>query len=227
MRPEAELKILIENHPEISWLNHRFDSDSPAEAAVEVNRTKLMIDISYSIIGLDKASAESFRPYSLEAIVDYLSHSHQYYLNRAIPGIASNLERLIHNSAEHSHVLRAVAGLFRKFCDNLEAHILWEELGLLRYAKILSNCARSGRSAHSLEEFRLSTFIDQHPDHRNELSQIVALLGKLDKIYGGDMAFRMVKKQIFDLEADLYLHGLIEDEVLLEKVSELKDKLDI
>lgn len=225
MHPEAELKIIIENHPELAWLSRRYEAEDATKPSCPTSRAYLMLDLSYSIMGLDRASADCFRSYSLDAIVDYLSHSHKYYLNRALPSIASNLERLIQNDPKHTYLLRAVAGLFRNFYDNLVAHILWEEQGLLHYAKALSSCQKSGGDASILEDFKLSAFCDQHPDHRDELSQLGKLLSKLDKLYAGDMAFRMVKKQIADLESDLNLHGLIEDEVLLEKVSVLQRKL--
>lgn len=226
MRPEAELKILIDSHPELAWLGKRFEVDGTPQPEKTFSRAHLMLDMSYSAMNPDEASAACFKPYSLDEIIDYLTHSHSYYLNRVLPSIAANLERLHHTCDEHTLLIKAVAGLFHNFCENLEAHIVWEEQGLLNYAKSLSSCEKSGHGSQLLEDFCITSFAIHHPDHRNELAELGGLLNKLEQFHANNMAFRMVKKQISDLESDLALHGLIEDEVLLEKVRELRIKLE-
>jgi iron-sulfur cluster repair protein YtfE (RIC family) len=181
------------------------------------------VDLAYSYLDLDKATAIQFEPYSISLLSDYLLRTHADYLGRILPQIEAGLEALT-NRYSDVVLTDAAFPLFRKFANDLRAHIALEEELFFPYAIQVEELANGKEPASEMIAYSTSAFAAHHPNHDDEIVKLDALLQGLEAKYNGDMAFRILRKRIAHLMNDMRLHCLIEDDVLSAKVrvAELK-----
>ncbi|MCA1752320.1 MAG: hypothetical protein ABR572_05415 [Cryomorphaceae bacterium] len=225
MRQIQELEALICDHPELAHLPARYsNSYSVTARPCPTAQSQFLVDLAYTYLDLDKATAAQFEPYSISLLADYLKRTHADYLGRILPQIEAGLEAL---SMRYNDTLLTDAAipLFGKFANDLHAHIGLEEELFFPYAIQLEALASGKELVSEMISYSTSAFAAHHPNHDDDIIKLDSLLQSLEAKYSGDMAFRILRKRIAHLMSDLRLHCLIEDDVLTNKVRGAERKL--
>lgn len=225
-----ELQSLIREYPELNALSVRFGSVSATDHTDE----DFVQELAYSYLEPEKSAAAQFERFSVPVLTDYLRRSHADYLNRVIPEISARIAGLCRHY-EDPAIGQALLPLFRRFAEDLSAHIALEEEIYFPYAIDLdasrkevgnhSGYTGAGTGKKNTADYSTETFEAHHPDHDAEIDMLDRLLEKLETRYNGDMAFRTLRRRIGSFKKDLHLHCLIEDEVLTSKLKTAEDKL--
>lgn len=219
-----ELHSLVKAYPELHVLARRFESVSDS-APID---TDFVQELAYSYLEPAKSAAVQFERFSVPVLTDYLRRSHADYLDRVLPEISARIAVLCEHY-EDPAIEKALLPLFRRFSEDLKAHIALEEEIYFPYAVELdSGCAQDrgpmGKTAGS--NYSTEAFEAHHPDHDREIDMLDRLLEKLEIRYSGDMAFRTLRRKIGSFKRDLHLHCLIEDEVLTAKLKTAEKRLN-
>ncbi|MCA1762053.1 MAG: hemerythrin domain-containing protein [Cryomorphaceae bacterium] len=163
------------------------------------------------------ATPDAFEIYGISTLVDFLTKSHAFYLEYAIPSIQRSINELLRTHPEN-RVLRKVSEiLMQGFISDLENHFIHEENYLFKYALRLSSNPVSLPFPYSIDQFR-----KEHGAFLVDIDKVIAFFEMYQNDLSDNMAYRMVVQQLANLKADMDLHGLIEDEVLLPKIEKLE-----
>lgn len=164
-----------------------------------------------------------FIEFDSASLLQLLKYSHHFYLLRSLPEIELGLFRLAaldfgkERNARHIFYLKA----FEKYKAHLEAHINYEE----RYVFPYIDCLIKGQ--HEIDRLSpqfssLADFYINHTDTEKDLERIIQLMQEeLDQFPEGIV--RMVLQKMRSLYLDLYLHGKIEEEVLIPRMIRLEN----
>jgi regulator of cell morphogenesis and NO signaling len=212
------------NLPESSKILSRYHASIGSIAAntgaCQMARMHLIEDLTLSLHDIDRASAAVFEPYPVGMLVDYLIRTHRYYTGKALPEIELTLKAVIQNAPEGRQICRYGMVLYKKYVDESEAHFQFEETRLFPYAMALERAAISGNKMEL--NYSAAAFSAEHPHCEIELNKVIAYLTKLGSTLSGNFAFGVMLQQLSALDADMKLHGMIEDDVLVPKLLALE-----
>jgi regulator of cell morphogenesis and NO signaling len=187
----------------------------------EMARNNFLRDLSYSIQDAAHISAQTFAPYSLGLLVEYLHRSHKYYLDKALPEIGNTLEEAVRHSPDGGWFKRYAMPLFRRYVEDTVAHFAYEEQYLFPYALELEKRQRTAHASPELD-YSAGEFIASHPDSVIDLPKVIAILSSKEETFSDNIAYRILIKRLRHLEEDMHLHSIIEDEVLVAKLQALE-----
>lgn len=219
-----ELHSLIKEYPELHVLARRFEFHPDAPLI----DTDFVQELAYSYLEPAQSAAVQFERFSVPVLTDYLKRSHADYLNRVLPEISARIAVLC-DHYEDPAIEQALLPLFRRFAEDLRAHIVLEEEIYFPYAVELDSDCSQDRGLYGKTErstYSTDAFEAHHPDHDREIDMLDRLLEKLEARYKGDMAFRTLRRKIGSFKKDLHLHCLIEDEVLTAKLKTAEKRLN-
>jgi regulator of cell morphogenesis and NO signaling len=188
-------------------------------------QAKLVMELSYSLIDIDKANAEAFAPFSISALVDFLKRSHRFYLLKVLPEIDQLIDQLHLHHPDERIINAMLRPSFQLFCSELRAHILWEEQGLFPYAIGLEKGKDHLLNDAKSNTEQLGVFLLHHPDHEHEIEHIIRALEILQRKYPDSMLCRVIEHRVSLLRDDLKLHGIVEDEALVGKLRDTNARL--
>ncbi len=212
--------------PESSKIISRYNSIHALAAAntgaCQMARMYLIEDLTFSLNDIDRATASVFAPYPAGMLVDYLIRTHRYYSSKALPEIGLTLSAVIGNAPDDHPICRYGMALFEKFVHESEVHFIYEETHLFPYALALERAALVRKSADI--QYSAAEFSAEHPHGELELSKVINYLSRLGGTLSGNFAFGVMLQQLRALNADMKLHAMIEDGVLVPKLLELEAK---
>lgn len=160
---------------------------------------------------------EQLRSFPCHVIVDYLTKTHRYYLNKRLPEIEQQLTQLSTLPGELSTTLASVLSWLQK---NMEKHFRVEEQSLFPYIETLEKAKNKEISMEKIKatfkDFTVQRFIETHHDEvENKLAEIkkyiVRCLSTMDELF----PYKVLLLKLDALEKDLRLHARVEDEVLV------------
>ena len=159
-----------------------------------------------------------FDTFQLSEIFNYLKESHKYYLNVALPKIENTLDQLYHKFKD-DYLSLGILKIFlvaeKKYKTELMQHIDLEEKVLFLYVENLLK----GTYSKQNKDFVFNHYLHTHND--NIILHLVDLkddLMTLDPELKGSLVFQILFDQLDNLQFDLMIHGLIEDNVFIQKV---------
>lgn len=174
-------------------------------------------------------NAREFDSFPLHIIVDYIQHTHVYYLSKKLPEIEQSILLLSGHYESHHPILMALQNFFRHYVLDLSEHIGAEETRLLPYIDILQDAARSpagfSRWLLSHDEYSISRFLSDHHDTEDELKDIRQTIRLYEPPPTNESLYRILLSQLETFEQDLSVHAHIEEEVLIPKARALEQHL--
>lgn len=200
----------IELNPEASVILDRFHQ-YPTQTIEEHQSFLLDLIHSFDDRTTDTETLiQRFTPYAIEQLVEYLRNSHRHYLDKLLPEIEQRISSIA-NQTPAGHPARTLVLWFSFFKGEFMEHMLREEMYLFPYALAIDKGVQD-------EAYSAVSFLYDHVDHDDQLNKMIqsGLLNEEDAIH------RMVKAKLELLRADLTLHGLIEEQVLVRKIMELE-----
>lgn len=187
------------------------------QLALDEDREAFIEDLRICLNDPRSANPESFEKYRIDTLVDFLTKSHAFYLHYAIPSLLRSIDELIRTQSVDDVFERASKVLMRGFTRELKDHFTHEENYLFKYALQLNEDRERVSIPYSLNQFK-----KEHDSFLIDLEKIIAFFEIYRNELAGNMAFRILFQQLENLKADMDLHGLIEDQVLLPKIEKLE-----
>ena len=175
----------------------------------------------------EKEIVQSLSPFSIEAVMEYLRKTHDYYLNTKLPEIDQTIYFLKKDFSESHPILVILSELFTKYKSLLVQHIRNEEEFLFPYIDYLrmNTDAEAELGKEYYNKYSIQQFMSDHNDPEDGLTKIRGVILNHSQVKEDVMPFQIFLNQIENFERDLRTHAIIEDSVLLPKAIELEKKL--
>lgn len=170
--------------------------------------------------------AETFMTYSIEVLLDYLKHTHAYYLEKRLSEIELSIQQTL-DKAEPTQTdyWRLIAMLYDAWKKHIILHINQEETTLFPY---VDKIQLAGRQEQLVDDvFSLGNFVQQHGD--DNIDEGLMELTKAILKRAGDtetsMSVQVLLTQLELFGRDLHIHGMLEDHVLIPKALEIEKRV--
>jgi regulator of cell morphogenesis and NO signaling len=152
---------------------------------------------------------------SPKALLDYLIHSHRYYVGFRLPGIRKALVEVLDNP--DAELSKAVIRYFDEYAAEVRKHMNGEEKTLFPYVRSLIAGVRDGR-------FHTD---DSHKKHDRMQLRLAEFKKMLIKYYPtrSTNSLNSLLLDIYHCEHDLTEHNRVEDRLLLPIITELERKI--
>jgi regulator of cell morphogenesis and NO signaling len=175
-------------------------------------------------------NAKDFDAFPIELVVDYIQHTHAFYLQKKLPEIAQSILLLSGAYRSNHPILIILQTFFHRYCQDLTRHISDEEKLLLPYIVQMTNAGLS--PAHLSEyvlasrQYSIATFQDGHHDTEDELKDIRETICLYQPPVTNESLYRILLTQLETFEQDLHVHAQIEEQVLIPKATLLEKQLN-
>lgn len=191
--------------------------------------TDFFLEVANAYLDEDYVPGEGFSLFSLGTMVQYLTSTHTYYLETALPQV----EEKIHNLLEHSDLsqkeIQLVTDFFNDYKEEFMAHISEEEQEVLPYILELeeqSGCTRPDPGfIEKLRNYSIREFEKEHERLETSLENLSRLIIKYLPPFNNFQLCNQVLTDLAALVKDLVDHADMEDKVLIPRVSELEQQL--
>jgi regulator of cell morphogenesis and NO signaling len=175
-------------------------------------------------------NAKDFDAFPIELVVDYIQHTHAFYLQKKLPEIAQSILLLSGHYESNHPVLAILQTFFHRYCQDLTRHIGEEEKLLLPYIVHLNNASLG--TAHFSEyllagwQYSVDTFQSDHHDTEDELKDIRETIRMYQPPSTNESLYRILLSQLEAFEQDLHVHAQIEEQVLIPKAIGIEKRLN-
>jgi regulator of cell morphogenesis and NO signaling len=214
------LAAIVARHPASArvFQAHRLDfccrGDVPLEEALRgrpAEAEAVVAEVEAAIGALDREVAtEDVTALSVPALVSRIIERHHAYLRRALPQIAPLLHKVAHVHGDHNPKLAEIAGAFDALAKAIGPHLDEEEEVL--FPLLMARAADAGRVSAGLSAM--------HADHL-EVGKLLGHLREQSDDYAtpewGCRSYRLVMRELEELETDLLRHVHLENHVLMPR----------
>jgi regulator of cell morphogenesis and NO signaling len=167
--------------------------------------------------------------FSLGAVVEYLTATHSYYLDVALPRMERNILRLLDQSGFSSKEVKLVSGFFNDYKQEFLDHISREEKEILPYILELEQQSLKDQPdpafIERLRSYSIKEFEKEHDRLEYSLENLSKLIIKYLPPFDDQELCIEVLRDLDELVKDLVDHADMEDKVLIPRVSELEQQL--
>ncbi len=181
---------------------------------------KFLLDVIWAFDDPKSFSAETFGDYPVSIILEYLKKTHSYYLDKRLGEIEQSMINIQKKCANEQDTIywQMVYLLYNAWRRHLTLHVEQEESTLFPYVEKL---IEAHTLTHKVDDaFSIDHFMHQHEDDQLEmgLKEIKqAIQNRADKFKPVPLAIKILLTQLDAFERDLWVHGMIEDDVLVPK----------
>jgi len=171
------------------------------------------------LINIEDFDVDLFSQLTLKEILHYLKKSHNEYLTFWFPKI-ENLTQRLQNELGLNDVTLTLHSFVVNYYNELSNHINFEEKVLYSFVQKLID----GTYVETEKVFVLNHFLETHShDVSDQLVTIQkVLLNKKPDLLDNSTA-QLLFNQINLIQHDLDLHGIIEDEIFIDKIHQYID----
>lgn len=165
---------------------------------------------------------KTLRSYEVPTLIDYLRKSHEEYLNKRLPEIEQSLDHLLSGATANRNLSLVLGTYFTSFKEDLYQHIALEEEKLFPYALGLYQQRKEGKDNMVLTEYSAMEFLKHHDHSELEAKTVKTLFETYQPEKTSQSPYRVLMKQLESFAADMEVHELLEDNVLVAKLLELE-----
>ncbi len=221
--PEARMLDLLNRNPSLLLLLEHFGMDfTVGDQTVELLCSSSGIDqAAFIAVGNlyngyfpTREDLEGVR--DISSIILCLKNSHNYYKNDKYPELKEYL--LLLHQKHQSHDIVLLEKFFQDYFQEVLDHLAYEEEVAFPYFFSLVDNSNFPSGNH----YRVSDYREHHSDIETKLADLKNLLLKHIKIEGDYELRRRFLINLYSLEADLEIHSLIEEQILLPLVEEIE-----
>jgi regulator of cell morphogenesis and NO signaling len=152
--------------------------------------------------------------FSLEALMDYLHHSHNYFLDYRLPEIREKLVGALDPGQKDLN--KAVVRYFDEYVSQVKKHMMYEEKTVFPYVRSLLKGENTGT-------YNIGIFQKQHNQIEVKLTEFKQILIQYYPAKSTN-EINSVLFDIFNCEKDLASHNAVEDRLLIPAILELEGK---
>lgn len=177
--------------------------------------------LEQTLVAPDSFLASDFDHAPLVEVYNYLTISHDVFLNHWLPKIEQTVDVLNRSYGSQYLAVRVLQLFLDKYRVELVKHIQEEEQVLFAYIDQLLK----GQSCPKAQQLSVTHFLNTHNDnvvlHLDALKKDLVLFHQdLEK----NIIFQVLFNQLNLFQNELQVHGLIEDQVLIPKVLHYLEK---
>ncbi|MDF1575513.1 MAG: hypothetical protein P1P86_10030 [Bacteroidales bacterium] len=191
--------------------------------------TDFFLEIANAYLDELYVPEEGLALFPLSTMVDYISSTHKYYKEIALPMVEYKILRLMEHSSLSEKEVTLVTAFFNDYKEEFMAHISQEEEQILPYILELEKQAALKEAEASfiqkLQRYSIREFEKEHNRLETSLRHLSELIIKYLRPFDDLQLCHEVLKDLAALMKDLVDHADVEDKVLIPRVAELENHL--
>ena len=196
--------------------------------AHEVN-TDFFLEIANAYLDELYIPGEGLSLFSLDTMVNYITSTHAYYTDIALPTVEEKIHRLMEGSKLSEKEIHLVTNFFNDYKKDFMAHITQEEEHILPYVLELERQSDLQKPdpgfIQKLQSYSISEFEKEHDRLEISLKHLSELILKYLPPFDDLHLCHEVLNELAGLMKDLVDHADVEDKVLIPRVAELESSL--
>ena len=196
--------------------------------AHEVN-TDFFLEIANAYLDELYIPGEGLSLFSLDTMVNYITSTHAYYTDIALPTVEEKIHRLMEGSKLSEKEIHLVTNFFNDYKKDFMAHITQEEEHILPYVLELERQSAKEKPdpgfIQKLQSYSISEFEKEHDRLEISLKHLSELIIKYLPPFDDLHLCHEVLNELAGLMKDLVDHADVEDKVLIPRVAELESSL--
>ena len=196
--------------------------------AHEVN-TDFFLEIANAYLDELYIPGEGLSLFSLDTMVNYITSTHAYYTDIALPTVEEKIHRLMEGSKLSEKEIHLVTNFFNDYKKDFMAHITQEEEHILPYVLELERQSALEKPEpgfiQKLQSYSISEFEKEHDRLEISLKHLSELIIKYLPPFDDLHLCHEVLNELAGLMKDLVDHADVEDKVLIPRVAELESSL--
>ncbi len=217
VRPSMKMADLIDANPNLLLMLQHFNIDfrvSDMTVWQLCSRygisENLLVSIANLYNGFDTKGHQPFTRKDLLQVISFLKNSHDYYRNDKYPQISNYIRELQENHPDREMML--LEKFFNEYFAEVLEHLDYEDSIAFPYFITLLD---EGKAVEQGERYSSKEYGEHHTDIELKLQDLKNLLLKYVNIEGDLDLRRKLLFALYELEFDLYLHSLIEENILI------------
>jgi regulator of cell morphogenesis and NO signaling len=227
---------VLKDHPQLLPLFPRFNlklgfGEKSVEEVCEDHsvNTDFFLEIAKAYLEELYVPGEGLFLFSLETVVSYITSTHTYYTDIALPGVEEKIRRLMDQSLLSKKEIGLVTGFFNDYKKDFLAHISQEEQHILPYVLELERQSTLEQPdpefIQKLRSYSIREFEKEHDRLETSLEHLSTLIIKYLPPFDDQQLCHQVLNDLSALVKDLVDHAEMEDKVLVPRVAELEEKM--
>ena len=236
IRKEMSMGQAVLEHPQLLPLFPRFSirmgfGDMSVEEVCRTHGVNPDFFLEIANAYLDEAyiPVENLSGFSLGAVVEYLTATHSWYMEVALPRMEQKIHRLLDQSGLSDKETQLVSGFFNDYKKDFMVHISQEEQEVLPYILELEKQSLKDRPQPAfierLNTYSIREFAKGHDRLETSLENLSKLIIKYLPPFEDQELCIQVLHDLQELVKDLVDHADMEDKVLVPRVAELEQQL--
>ena len=190
---------------------------------------EFFLEIANAYLDEDYVPLNDLSNFSLGAVVEYLTSTHTYYLDVALPRMEGKIRELLDHSELSDKKILLVTGFFNDYKKDFMTHISQEEQDILPYILELEKQSLLDKPDQEfierLENYSISEFASEHDRLETSLENLSKLIIKYLPPFHDQELCIQVLRDLSELTKDLADHADMEDKVLIPRVVKLEQQL--
>ncbi len=188
------------------------------------------LEIINSYHNPDYFPQKQMQNFSAQLIIQYLSNTHNYYLNIKIPEIEEYINEMEDLASEKNlKNVKLLNDFFKEYKEELIKHFDREEKIVFPYilslVKTMEDNPEDKTIIDKIKKESIEEYERTHDNIELKLSDLKNLIIRyLPPVLCKELCQRLLT-ELFRLEADLENHARIEDKVLVPKVKQIEQKI--
>ena len=168
------------------------------------------------------AGATDWQSADLDALMDHILTTHHAYMKRELPRLAAMLAKVVAAHGErHGDVLGPLAATFAPMKEELDGHLMKEEMVLFPLIRSLDLAKKTGSAAPVSHcgsvRNPLRVMIMEHDSAGGALARMRTLTGDYTLPADACNTFRALYFGLAEMEADLHRHIHLENNILFPR----------
>jgi regulator of cell morphogenesis and NO signaling len=171
----------------------------------------------------------SFTDMTLSALIDHILDKHHVYTKAETAQLIPLMAKVASRHGEHNPFLFELKELFQSLCNDLEPHMMKEEMVLFPYIQKLEysyiNHMATAYPAFGTVRHPVGMMTVEHEEVGDILSRMRAVTSDYKLPDGACPSFTALYHRLADLEQDLHQHIHLENNVLFPRAIDLEQKV--
>ncbi|MEO8597005.1 MAG: iron-sulfur cluster repair di-iron protein [Candidatus Solibacter sp.] len=158
-------------------------------------------------------------------LVDHILDTHHQYMKKQLPVVAARLAKVLNAHGErHGEMLRRMSGIYAAMKEELDGHLLKEEMVLFPLVKALAGGAPGGSFHCGSVKNPIRVMWMEHESAGEALRELRELTAGYTLPEDACNTFRILYFELEDMERDLHRHIHLENNILFPRAIKLENQ---
>ncbi|MFM8832945.1 MAG: iron-sulfur cluster repair di-iron protein [Cytophagales bacterium] len=167
--------------------------------------------------------------YPIDLIVEYLKHSHYFYVKHKLPFVGKLVENFRAEHADYQQVEKDLKVLYPLFFEDFVHHIYQEEDTLFKYINTLQRAQKGhyhpSKLYRLMEKQSLQRCALEHEANDDEMTGIRKITNDYYLTSNAPLHIKVIYTELVNFEKSLQTHARIENQILFPKAMALENEV--